>query len=88
LRAFDELLDFIEHGTRMSHIYQPFPITTLAKTGGTVTLHQVAMALLDRDENQIPYYEVRNKKMPLPYRSPVLPNRKPGAARSHCLRYS
>jgi len=66
LLTFDELMDFIEHRMRMSHIYQPLLIRTLVETGGTATLRQVAMAFLDRDESQILYYEDRIKKMPLP----------------------
>ena len=66
MMTFDELVDFIEHRMRMSHIYQPLLIRTLVETGGTATLRQVAMAFLDRDESQIVYYEDRIKKMPLP----------------------
>jgi ATP adenylyltransferase len=64
--TFEELVDFIEHRMRMSHIYQPLLIRTLVDAGGTATLRQVAMAFLDRDESQIRYYEDRIKKMPLP----------------------
>jgi len=64
--TFEELVDFIEHRMRMSHIYQPLLIRTLVDAGGTATLRQVAMAFLDRDESQIVYYEDRIKKMPLP----------------------
>jgi 5-methylcytosine-specific restriction endonuclease McrA len=64
--TFDELVDFIEHRMRMSHIYQPLLIRTLVDTGGTATLRQIAMAFLDRDESQVRYYEDRIKKMPLP----------------------
>ena len=39
---------------------------TLIDVGGTVTLRQVAMEFLDRDESQIRYYEDRIKKMPVP----------------------
>lgn len=35
--TFDELVDFIEHRMRMSHIYQPLLIRTLVDTGGTPT---------------------------------------------------
>jgi len=64
--TFDDLVDFIDHRMRMSHIYQPLLIRTLVDTGGTATLRQVAMAFLDRDESQVVYYEDRIKKMPLP----------------------
>jgi ATP adenylyltransferase len=64
--TFDELVDFIEHRMRMSHIYQPLLIRTLVDAGGTATLRQLAMAFLDRDESQVLYYEDRIKKMPVP----------------------
>lgn len=41
--TFEELIDFIEHRMRMSHIYQPLLIRTLVDAGGTATLRQVAM---------------------------------------------
>jgi ATP adenylyltransferase len=63
--TFEELVDFIEHRMRMSHIYQPLLIRTLVDPGGSATLRQVAMAFLDRDESQITYYEDRIAKMPL-----------------------
>ncbi len=66
MMTFDELVDFIEHRMRMSHVYQPLLIRTLVNTGGTATLRQIAMAFLDRDESQVRYYEDRIKKMPLP----------------------
>ena len=63
--TFEELMNFIEKQMKMSHIYQPLLIRTLVDAGGTVTLHQAAMAFLDRDQSQITYYEDRIKKMPL-----------------------
>ena len=64
--TFEELVDFIEHRMRWSHIYQPLLIRTLVDAGGTATLRPVAMSFLDRDESQIRYYEDRIRKMPLP----------------------
>src|ERR1700722_5286190 len=66
LLTFDQLVEFIEHGMRMSHIYQPLLIRSLVDTGGTATIRQFATAFLDRDESQVLYYEDRIKKMPVP----------------------
>jgi len=53
--TFEELVDFIEHRMRMSHIYQPLLIRTLVDAGGMATLRQVAMAFVHRDESHIRY---------------------------------
>ena len=63
--TFDELVEFIEHRMRMSHIYQPLLIRTLVDGGGSATLRQLALSFLAEDESQIRYYEDRIKTMPL-----------------------
>jgi ATP adenylyltransferase len=62
----DDLIDFIERKMRMSHVYQPLLVRTLAEAGGAATLRQLALAFLAADEAQIRWYEDRIKKMPLP----------------------
>jgi hypothetical protein len=66
MMTFDDLLDFVAHKMRMSHVYQPLLIRTLLMAGGTATLRQVAVAFLMEDESQIAFYEERIKRMPLP----------------------
>ncbi len=62
----DELLDFIEHRMRMSHIYQPLLIRSLLDAGGLATLRQLAVEFARSDEAQIRYYQDRITKMPVP----------------------
>lgn len=65
-KTADQIIDFIEHEMRMSHLYQPLLIRALARTGGSATLRQLGAALLLEDESQLRYYEDRIRKMPLP----------------------
>jgi hypothetical protein len=51
--TFEELVDFIEHKMRMSHVYQPLLIKSLVEAGGTATLRQLANAFLTQDESQL-----------------------------------
>ena len=60
------LVDFICKKMSMSHIYQPLLIKTLLESGGTASIRQLAIAVLNMDESQISYYEDRIKKMPVP----------------------
>jgi hypothetical protein len=38
MSIFSDLLDFIQHRMRMSHIYQPLMRTTLIKSGSTASV--------------------------------------------------
>jgi len=62
----EELLDFVEHRMRMSHVYQPLLIRSLLDAGGLATLRQLAVEFARFDEAQIRYYQDRITKMPLP----------------------
>src|SRR5579862_7305631 len=64
--TYDELIEFLEHQMRMSHIYQPLLIRTLVDAGGAATLRQLAQAFVVQDESQLRFYEDRIKKMPIP----------------------
>jgi diadenosine tetraphosphate (Ap4A) HIT family hydrolase len=54
---YDDLVHFIQHGMRMSHIYQPVMITTLLKNKGRCSATNIAKSLLLHDSSQIEYYE-------------------------------
>src|SRR5688572_18606684 len=57
--SYDELIAFVDRRMRMSHVYQPLLLRTLAEAGGTATLRQLALAFLAADEAQIRWYEDR-----------------------------
>ncbi len=61
--AFDQLREFILHGMRMSHIYQPVMLMELLKRGGSASVNQIAQSLLVRDHAQLEYYETITKNM-------------------------
>lgn len=63
--TFQDLVEFLEHTMRLSHIYQPLLIKNLIESGGSETIRQLANAFLSQDENQLQYYEDRIKQMPL-----------------------
>ncbi len=63
--TYEELIDFIDHKMRMSHVYQPLLIKELVESGGVATIRQLAAAFLSHDEGQIQYYEKRIKEMPV-----------------------
>ncbi|MBW1965488.1 MAG: HIT domain-containing protein [Deltaproteobacteria bacterium] len=62
---FQDLVEFLEHTMRLSHIYQPLLIKSLIESGGSATIRQLANAFLSQDESQLQYYEDRIKQMPL-----------------------
>ena len=62
---FEDLIEFLESGMRMSHIYQPLLIRSLIDSGGIATIRQLALAFLVQDESELLYYEKRIKEMPL-----------------------
>jgi diadenosine tetraphosphate (Ap4A) HIT family hydrolase/5-methylcytosine-specific restriction endonuclease McrA len=61
---FSNLLDFIQHRMRMSHIYQPVMLTTLLCNDGAASVRQIAQQFAQRDEALIEYYAKITKEMP------------------------
>ena len=61
---YDALVDFIERGMRMSHVYQPVMLLSLLQGGGHTTTEQIARAILMHDESQVEYYEKITNDMP------------------------
>lgn len=57
----EELVEFITNKMSMQHTYQPLLIKTLVECGGSVTVRQIAQAVLSNDESQLHYYEQRIK---------------------------
>lgn len=53
---YEELKEFIDHGMRMSHIYQPVMLLELLAHGGNMKDIEIAKALLAHDQSQIEYY--------------------------------
>ena len=51
------LLDFVQHQMRMSHIYQPVMIKALLSHGGRMSTRDIAREILIYDISQIEYYE-------------------------------
>lgn len=64
--TFEDLLDFIRHRMRMSHVYQPLLIRLLVEAGGQSTIRQLAKDFSAFDEAQVLLYEHRLKAMPIP----------------------
>jgi ATP adenylyltransferase len=62
---FKDLINFLQNKMSMSHIYQPLLIKRLVKSGGPMTLRQLAHAFLSQEESQLKYYEKSIKEMPL-----------------------
>jgi len=54
--TFAELLEFLQGGMRMSHIYQPIMIRHLLENSGRNPVEQIARALLVEDRSQLEYY--------------------------------
>jgi ATP adenylyltransferase len=53
---YDKLVDFIDSGMRMSHIYQPVMLIELLSNRGVLKDNDIAKALLSHDQSQIEYY--------------------------------
>jgi len=53
---FEDLLQFIEHEMRMSHVYQPVMLRELLNRGGRANRKDIARALLNEDRSQLDYY--------------------------------
>jgi hypothetical protein len=62
---YQDLLTFIEHKMDLRHVYQPVLISALLEATGTATLRQLALALLETDENAITSAEARLLDLPL-----------------------
>ena len=60
-----ELVDFIKHKMRMSHIYQPLLIQSLVESGGQATLRELAVKFLTEEEAEIREMMKTIKKMPV-----------------------
>ncbi|MDA7517538.1 HIT domain-containing protein [Akkermansiaceae bacterium] len=54
--TYQDLADFIDHGMRMSHIYQPVMLIELLESGGKLSDEAIARKLLAHDQSQIEYY--------------------------------
>lgn len=62
---FDGLKEFIVHGMKMQHIYQPLMIKTLLESPqNRLPVRKVAEQFLQKDESQIEYYIKITKEMP------------------------
>jgi hypothetical protein len=46
---FHELIQFVEHDKRMSHVYQPVMLRELLNRNGRATVAEIARALLNED---------------------------------------
>ncbi|HEV3210589.1 MAG TPA: hypothetical protein VGY91_10020 [Chthoniobacterales bacterium] len=53
---FDKLLQFVERGMRMSHVYQPVMLRELLSRNGRAAVADIARALFNEDRSQIEYY--------------------------------
>lgn len=62
-RTYEQLAHFIRHEMRMSHIYQPVMLRQILQQKGTVSVNDVARALLAEDRSQFEYYEQITKNM-------------------------
>ena len=54
--TYEQLAEFIDHGMRMSHIYQPVMLIELLESGGKLRDDAIARKLLAHDQSQIEYY--------------------------------
>lgn len=62
--SYKELLHFISHKMRMSHIYQPVMLMTLLENNGAASIENIAKEILIRDVSQIDYYKKITVSMP------------------------
>jgi diadenosine tetraphosphate (Ap4A) HIT family hydrolase/5-methylcytosine-specific restriction endonuclease McrA len=60
---FDDLVQFIEHDMRMSHVYQPVMLRELLDRGGRASRKDIARALLNEDRSQLDYYSEITRNM-------------------------
>jgi ATP adenylyltransferase len=60
---FEELLKFVEHDMRMSHVYQPVMLRELLTRGGRASREEIAQALLNEDRSQLEYYSEITRDM-------------------------
>ena len=62
----DEVMEFVGHRMRMSHVYQPLMIRALVEAGGSASIRQLANQFLAKDDGQIRYYERIIRRYPVP----------------------
>lgn len=55
--SYDEILNFIQHHMRMSHVYHPVMLKSLLESNGSLTSEEIAKAILVLDESQVDYYK-------------------------------
>ena len=60
---FEDIKDFLLNRMRMSHVYQPVMIRKLLLEGGEVSIRDLAVEILVRDDSQVEYYESIVKNM-------------------------
>src|SRR4051794_28425990 len=63
--SYKALAQFIEQDMRMSHVYQPLVVRGLIDAGGTATLRQLALALVQEDEPTVQQAEARLRDLPV-----------------------
>ncbi len=63
--TFQELSDFLEKRTKMSHVQQPLLIKALVDAGGSTTIRQIALNFPVHDESRILCCEDRIKSLPV-----------------------
>lgn len=54
--TYEDLVEFVDRGMRMSHIYQPVMLIELLTHGGHLSDEKIAGTLLAYDSSQIDYY--------------------------------
>ena len=53
---YENLVDFIEHRMRMSHIYQPVMLLALLENNGQCKVEDIARNILRCDRSQVEQY--------------------------------
>jgi ATP adenylyltransferase len=61
--TYDQLVDFVQHRMRMSHIYQPVMLLTLLQHHGDCSETDIAKAISTHDPTQTEYYEAITRNM-------------------------
>jgi diadenosine tetraphosphate (Ap4A) HIT family hydrolase/5-methylcytosine-specific restriction endonuclease McrA len=60
---FADLIEFINRGMYMSHVYQPVMLRALLDRGGRASRGDIARALLNEDRSQLEYYSEITRDM-------------------------
>lgn len=83
---YQNLIDFITHRMRMSHVYQPVMLMTLLRAGGCSHEQDIARNLVFHDQSQIEYYtRITNNMVGKVLRSHGLVERDKDAKTYHLL---